>query len=74
MATRTRPITNERDPDLTLIAATQRAILAFADERIACAGSPPDDAQRMRDEAAALSATIGERLRADLQQRRSGRP
>ena len=59
------------DPDLELIAAQERAVLAFAEERIASAGSPPDGAQRTRDEAATLAATIGERLRAELQQNRN---
>jgi hypothetical protein len=59
------------DPGLEMIAAYQRTILAFAEERIAFAGSPPDDAQRMRDEASSLAATIGERLRADYAARKA---
>ena len=58
------------DADLAMIAAYEGAIVSYAEERITPATSA-DEAQRIRDEAATLAATIGERLRAARPQRQA---
>jgi hypothetical protein len=59
-----------KEDGLQLIAAYERAIIAFGEERLAFAGTSGDEAERERAAVKTLAATIGERLRAEYLSRR----